>query len=318
MGAKYSQLTDEERIEIYALRKAKKSNGEIARRIGRDPRTIRREIQRNSGRRGYRPQQAHAKAMLRRNQPRHRKMTEQAARHIEAKLNEQWSPEQISATMQAAAGLRLSHERIYQHVWSDKARGGELWKELRLASRKRRRKRYGKKDWRGRIPGRVDIEQRPPSVETRKSIGHWEADLVSGARHRGFLVTLVERKSRYTLIGRVERKQSEAVAAEIERLLTEHKRRVRTLTFDNGREFAGHQALAEKLKCRTYFAKPYHSWERGTNENTNGLIRQYFPKTADLRHVRAEELEFVMNRLNNRPRKTLGFATPAVVFSKNT
>jgi len=318
MGASYSQLTDEERIEIYALRKAKKSNRAIALLLGRDRRTIDRELARNTGGCGYRPQQAHAKAMARRQKPRHSKMTEEARKHIETKLREQWSPEQIAATMEADTGVRLSHERIYRLVWRDKDRGGALWRELRLASRKRKRKRYGKKDWRGRIPGRADIDQRPKAVETRKRIGHWEADLVSGSHHRGFLVTLVERKSRYTLIGHVARKKSGDVAAEIERLLKPHKARALTITFDNGREFAGHQRLARRLECRTYFAKPYHSWERGTNENTNGLIRQYFPKTRSLREVSEDEREHVMNRLNTRPRKTLGFVTPDAIFSKNT
>jgi transposase, IS30 family len=317
MGEQYSQLTDKDRIEIYALLKANCSRREIASKLERDPKTIREEIKRNSGLRGYRPQQAHALAMERRTQARRPvKMTAPVIAHIEAKLREQWSPEQISATMMNAGLTPVSPERIYQHVWRDKAQGGVLWRELRLAGRDRRRKRYGKKDWRGRIPGRVDIDKRPAHVERRKQLGHWEADLVSGKHHRGFLVTLVERKSRYTLIGHVERKQSDAVTTEIVRLLRPHADRVRTLTFDNGREFTGHLQLAQRLKCKTYFAKPYHSWERGTNENTNGLIRQYFPKTMGLRQVSGQEREHVMRRLNNRPRKTLGFDTPMDVFSR--
>jgi IS30 family transposase len=316
VGTSYTQLTDEERIEIYALLKLKTSMREIARQLGRDHKTIREEIRRNSGLRGYRPKQAHAKAMARRAIARRpSKLTAQVLAHVEARLREDLSPDQVAATMAPSGLPPVSHERIYQHIWADKRRGGQLWKHLRVASGKRRRKRYGKRDWRGRIPGRVDIDQRPAHVRKRREIGHWEADLVSGRHHRGFLVTLAERKSRLVLIGHVTRKQAGAVTAEIHRLLAPHAAKVLTLTFDNGREFAGHQELARSLGCRTYFAKPYHSWERGTNENANGLIRQYFPKDMDLRQVEPERLEEVMRKLNRRPRKTLGYATPAEIFS---
>jgi IS30 family transposase len=316
MGVQYSQLTEEERIEIYALKKAGFTMRAIACALKRDPKTIRTEIERNTGGRGYRPKQAHAKALERRAQPRRpAKMTPDAIEFIQAKLREDYSPEQISAVMEEAGLEPVSHERIYRHVYEDQAAGGDLAEHLRIATKKKRRKRYGKKDWRGRIPGRVDIDQRPAEVEKREVVGHYEADLVVGKHHKGFLVTLVERASRFTLIGHVERKTSVAVAAEIGRLLEPLAEGVRSITFDNGREFAGHMEIAKTLDCLTYFAKPYHSWERGTNENTNGLIRQYFPKLMDLRGVSREDLEFVMNRLNHRPRKTLGFKTPAAVFS---
>ena len=315
-GVQYTQLTDDERIEIYALKKAGNSKRAIARALGRDPKTIREEIARNTGGCGYRPKQAHAKSIERRRKPRRpTKMTPEAVEFIEAKVREDLSPEQISALMAEAGFDPVSHERIYQHIYQDKAAGGDLAAHLRIVTKKKRRKRYGKKDWRGRIPGRVDIDQRPAEVEKRDEIGHYEADLVVGKHHKGFLVTLVERTSRFTLVGHVERKTSESVTAEIERLLRPHAAGVLSITFDNGREFAGHLDVAAALGCRTYFAKPYHSWERGTNENTNGLLRQYFPKGMDLRGVGAEQLEFAMNRLNHRPRKVLGFRTPAAVFS---
>jgi transposase, IS30 family len=164
----------------------------------------------------------------------------------------------------------------------------------------------------------VDIEDRPAEVEERNRIGHWEAYLVSGKNHRGFLVTLVERASRFVLVGNVPHENAEAVTAEITRILLPYAEQVQTLTFDNGREFAGRKTLAEILGCQTYFAKPYHSWERGTNENTNGLLRQYFPKAMDLWDVTQSDLDFAMQRLNHRPRKVLGFTTPAKVFSQNT
>jgi IS30 family transposase len=236
---------------------------------------------------------------------------------IEKKLNEEYSPEQISGTMHRDIGVRVSHERIYQHIWQDKKQGGDLYRKLRIAGVKKRRKRYGKKDWRGKIPNRVDIDQRPAIVEKKIRIGDWEADLVSGSHHRGFLVTLVERKSKFTLIGRVSHKKSEYVKVEIARLMIPYKDVVRTITYDNGREFSEHEHVNKHLGCESYFAKPYHSWERGLNENTNGLIRQYFPKASDLRGVSDENLAFVMERLNNRPRKTLAFKTPIDIFVKS-
>ena len=163
----------------------------------------------------------------------------------------------------------------------------------------------------------IDIDQRPAIVEKKTRIGDWEADLVSGGHHHGFLVTLVDRKSKFSLIGHVKQKISVEVKKEIIRLLLPHKTRVKTITYDNGLEFSAHELINKGLTCKSYFAKPYHSWERGLNENTNGLIRQYFPKGTDLRHVRQDELTFVMNRLNNRPRKTLAFKTPLDIFAKD-
>lgn len=315
MGMVYSQLTEGERNQIYALKQERVSNQRIATILKRDVSTISREVRRNSGQRGYRPKQAHHKALERRQTPRKTKMTPEVVTYIEEKLREDYSPEQISCTMIGSVGVRVSHERIYQHIWHDKKQCGDLYRNLRIAGGKKRRKRYGKKDWRGKIPNRIDIDQRPAIVADKIRIGDWEADLVSGVHHRGFLVTLVERKSKFTLIGQVIRKQSEDVRAEIEHLLMPYKQAVQTITYDNGREFSAHDTINEHLDCHSYFAKPYHSWERGLNENTNGLIRQYFPKDADLREVGREELSFVMDRLNHRPRKTLAFKTPHDIFS---
>ena len=314
MGMQYSQLTEGERNQIYALLQEDVSHGRIAMILVRDISTIGREIRRNRGQRGYRPGQAQRKAQERRYIPRSHKMTPEVIACIEEKLREEYSPEQISCTMQEYTGVRVSHERIYQHIWQDKKFGGDLYRKLRIAGVKKRRKRYGQKDWRGKIPNRVDIDQRPAIVEKKARIGDWEADLVSGAHHRGFLVTLVERRSKYTLIGQVKHKTAADVTAEIVRLLAPHKERVQTITYDNGREFSAHELINEGIDCQSYFAKPYHSWERGLNENTNGLIRQYFPKGIDLRDVSKEELAFVMKRLNHRPRKTLAFKPPHDIF----
>lgn len=317
MGEQYHQLAEEERIEIYAMTKAGKTIRQIAAALSRASSTVSREIRRNAGLRSYRPKQAHRKAMERRARHRKFKMTSEVLEHIHEKLALEWSPEQISETMEEAVGVKVSHEHIYQHLWKDKKQGGQLWRKLRLAGRDKRRKRYGKQDWRGRIPNRKSIEERPAIVEQRARVGDWEADLVSGARHRGFLVTLVDRRSRLALIGHVERKKAAAVSAEITRMLEPYRRNVHTITFDNGREFADHETVSHALDCRCYFAHPYCSCERGTNENTNGLIRQYFPKKMDLRSITCEQILRVQERLNHRPRKIHGFISPAEVFREN-
>lgn len=318
MGLQYTQLTEGERNQIYALMQAKKRIREIAELLQRSPSTISREIKRNHGLRGYRPKQAQRRAMERRQTPRTRKMTHRVKEHIERQLKQEWSPEQISATMENEIGVRISHERIYQHIWDDKQEGGALYQILRIAGKKRKRKKRGSKDWRGKIPNRIDIDQRPSLVGRKKRVGDWEADLVSGARHKGFLVTLVERKYKYTLIGHVTNKTALAVQDEIIRLLSPIQSRVHTITFDNGHEFSGHETISQKLECQCYFAKPYHSWERGLNENTNGLIRQYCPKKSDLRNISQVKLTTIMDRLNSRPRKTLDYKTPNELFWKHT
>jgi len=315
MGRCYGHLTKDERIVIRTLLQEKKSRQYIADRLGRNVSTVKREIRRNSGLRGYRPKQAQEKADARRHTPRAIKMTPEVVAHVEERISEQHSPEQISETMANTVGVRVSHERIYQHLWTDKRKGGHLHTHLRIANGRKRRKRYGTKDWRGGIPGRVDISERPAIVAKKERTGDWEADLVSGRHHRGFLVTLVERKSKFTLIGHVLRKTAEAVSGEIMRLLRELKNWVHTITYDNGREFAGHERINEALDCASYFATPYHSWERGLNENTNGLIRQYIPKQSDLRQIEPDTIRFVQDRLNRRPRKTLDYATPEEVLS---
>jgi len=316
MGAAYTQLTEGERNQIYALRKGGHSQREIAKLMGRSPSTISRELQRNTGKRGYRPIQADRLALERRGKPRTQKMTPEIMAHIEKCLQKEWSPEQISGTMERILSVRISTERIYQHIWADKEAGGELYKRLRIAGKKKRRKTRGSKDWRGRIPDRVDIDQRPACVDKKERVGDWEADLVSGSHHKGFLVTLVERKQKLTVIGHVNHKTAIEVQKEIIRILEPFQDQVHTITFDNGREFSGHKTIAEALDCLCYFAKPYHSWERGLNENTNGLIRQYLPKQSDLRNISQVTLLRIMDRLNNRPRKSLDFRTPNEVFFK--
>lgn len=314
MKVAYRHLTDEERIEIHSGRQAGLSMREIARKLNRHTSTISRELKRNTGKRGYRAKQAHQKALSRRALPRYRKVMPLHWAFIKSKLKEKYSPEQISGRMKRLSLGYLSHETIYQLILADKQRGGDLYLNLRIANGKKRRKRYGRKDARGRIPGRIGIEHRPKVIEDRKRVGDWEADLISGAFHKGFLVTLVERKARLVVIGYVHQKKHELVNAEICRILKARKLPVKSITFDNGKEFAGHQTIAEKLGCKTYFANPYHSWERGSNENMNGLIRQYLPKGTDLRMVQQSQLEAIENELNHRPRKLHQFKTPLEVL----
>ena len=305
----YTHLTREERYQIYALKKAGHTQVEIAGVLERNASTISRELARNRGGRGYRPRQAHDLALERR-AINARQIDDDTWQFVQARLMEQWSPDQIS---QHAA---ISIETVYQRVYADKGMGGSLWKQLRC--QKQRRKRYGKTDRRGIIPNRQSIEQRPAIVETRSRIGDWEADTIIGKNHKQAIVSLVERKTGFTLIRKVERNTAQAVSDAMTNLLSPHRRRVRTITSDNGREFAGHEAISKKLKADFYFAHTYASWERGTNENTNGLIRQYFPKNRDFTTITQQEIDTAMERLNNRPRKRLGYQTPHQVFFKSS
>lgn len=304
----YTHLTREERYQIYALKKAGHTQTEIANVLERHPSTICRELGRNRGRRGYRPKQAQCFADERR-AINARTIDDATWQFAQERLLEQWSPEQISNHAD------ISHETLYQRVYADKRAGGLLWKQLRC--QKQRKKRYGKTDRRGIIPNRQSIEKRPAIVETRDRIGDWEADTIIGKNHKQAIVSLVERNTGFTLIRKVERKTAEAVSDAMTALLRPYRRLVHTITSDNGREFAGHERIAKKLQADFYFAHPYASWERGTNENTNGLIRQYFPKNRDFTTITQQEIDTAMHRLNNRPRKRLGFLTPSQVFSKS-
>jgi IS30 family transposase len=314
----YRQLTEEDRIEIYAMKQAGKKQNEIAFRLAVHPSTISRELVRNTGLRSYRPKQAQQKTLHRRFTARKAvKMTLETIDYIECKLRQEHSPEQIAERMKLDTdwhGPSVSHERIYQHIWRDKAGGGRIYKHLRIGGTKQRRKRRNSRDMRGMIKNRVGIEARPAIVERKIRIGDWEGDTVVGKNHQGALVTLVDRKSKLTLIGKVDRYTAEAVEQAIIGLMEWLPRRHYTLTVDNGKEFSNHESVAATLQIKVYFADPYSAWQRGLNENTNGLIRQYVPKGSDIRTTTNKQIEHIMNRLNNRPRKSLGFLTPNEVF----
>ncbi len=308
---RYQQLTYAERCQIQALKTRGDSNTQIAHQLGRDRRTIDRELQRNQGQRGYRHQQAQGKANARRYQakPHLLKFTLTLRQLVREKLTQQqWSPEQIVGWLKREGLAFVSHERIYQFIWANKRVGGDLYTHLRRRGRKYL-KRVNGKTTRGQIIGRVDIRQRPALVETRQRLGDWEADTIVGKGHQGAIVSVVERRSRYTRLVKVKRSTAVLVTQAITQALSGLP--TQTVTFDNGKEFAHHLAIGQALRAETYFAQPYHSWERGTNENTNGLVRQYFPKKTDFDTITDADVARVEHLLNNRPRKCLGFNTPA-------
>jgi IS30 family transposase len=311
----YTHLTQDERYQIHILRKAGHDQSEIARVMERSKSTISRELKRNCGRRGYRPKQAQALSLARM-RARHngRRIAADTWVFAEARLADRWSPEQISGYLKVNKLPGVSHESLYQRIYADKRAGGTLHTALRC--QKARKKRYGSRERRGAIPHQVSIELRPAIVDQRKRYGDWEGDLVIGAGQQQALVTLNERKSRYTLIGKVERKTAQAVSDTMISLLTPFADCVHTLTTDNGKEFAQHERIAHSVNAQFFFAHPYCSWERGANENMNGLIRQFFPKKMAFDNITARDVAFAMNSLNHRPRKCLNFKTPHEVFMK--
>ena len=308
----YTQLTREQRYQIYALMKAGLCQTEIAKVIGVHKSTISRERRRNRGLRGYRPKQAHHFAEIRRAKTARARISPDTWILVEGLLREDWSPEQISGWLVSEFQITVSHESIYQFILKDKRLGGNLY--LHLRCKKKRRKRYGSTSHRGQLLNRVSIDQRPAIVDTRSRIGDWELDTIIGKGHKQAIVSLTERKSRLTLLAKVKRKTAELTSRSIRRLLEPIASKVFTLTSDNGKEFARHQEIATSLQANFYFAHPYSSWERGLNENTNGLIRQYFPKKHDFTTITEKDISMVINKLNNRPRKCLGFKTPNQVF----
>lgn len=310
--SRHTQLTQEQRYQIAALLKAGHTQTEIADVLGVHKSTISRELRRNRGQRGYRPKQAHELAMTRRQEKTKTRISAQQWQWIEQLLRDDWSPEQVSIWLSASGRCTISHERIYQYIYEDKRHGGDLHSHLRC--QKQRRKRYGSHDRRGQIKGRESIDNRPKIVESRSRIGDWEADTVIGKPGGRVLVTLTERKSRLSLIALAVNKSAQSVKEAMLRLLTPLASRVHTVTYDNGKEFAYHLEVAEHLNAKGYFAHPYHSWERGLNENTNGLIRQYLPKGTSFDNLTDEDTQRIMDKLNNRPRKCLGIKTPNQVF----
>ena len=309
----YTHLTLNQRYQIAALLKGKTTQTRIAEILGVDKSTISRELSRNRGAYAYFPAQAHRLALDRRKDKSLLRIRPETWERVEHLLrHQQWSPEQISGWLARMGRPGVSHERIYRHVLADKARDGDLHEHLRC--RKKRRKRCGAYRRRGLIPDRTSIDERPAVVARRERLGDWEADTIFAKTGQQVLVSIVDRRSRLTRLAKAPRRGAKEVESAMLSLLGPLADRVHTITSDNGSEFARHASLSTSLKALFFFAHPYASWQRGLNENTNGLIRQYFPKSRDFLTITDEEIQTVMDKLNNRPRKALGFKTPNEVY----
>lgn len=308
---RYHQITYEERYTLGLLRRQGLAAAAIARILGRHRSTIVREIRRNRARSdgSYRPQLADWYARGRRSHSRrNRRFAASDWARVRSLLREDWSPEQVAGWLRRHNLLEISHETIYRYIWADKHQGGLLFKHLRGA-RKQRRKRYRSYDSRGRVAGKRPITARPAVVETRNQVGHWETDTVLGAG-RPCVLTIVERKTGYLALGKLRARTTAEVNRRAVRLIRTQPRPVRTITADNGTEFHGYANIERATTTRFYFATPHHAWERGTNENTNGLIRQYLPKRKSMARLTQHECNAIARKLNRRPRKRLGYRTP--------
>lgn len=313
MSKTYTRLTEEERYQIYEGVTAKQSHRQIATLIDRHHSTVSKEVKRNTGLRGYRPKQAQEKAQQRhQDKPRSVKLTLAVQSLIAEHIKHEWSPDQIQGRLRREGLPMVCATTIYRFIAQDKASGGYLHQHLR--HRKPYKKRSGSPEARGQIIGRVSIDERPSIVDEKVRLGDWEADTVIGKGHKGVLVTLAERVSKKTLIAQVPSRHAKVVKDAIIQLLQPEKKHLRTITFDNGKEFAYHAKIKKALGSDNYFAHPYHSWERGLNENHNGLIRQYLPKGMALDKVTSDDVDWIQNRLNNRPRKLLNYKTPNEVY----
>ncbi|ELP8110014.1 IS30 family transposase [Vibrio vulnificus] len=309
---KYQQLTEGRRYQISALLKQGISVTNVARAIGCHRASVYRELNRNTEDDIYCPQQAHKKSLERKRKAAKYKIPSERIEFIRLLIEHDWSPEQISEVL-TASGMPVSHEWIYQYIADDKVQGGKLYRHLRQGHK---RYRKGKRTKAEAIKNAVSIDERPDVVDTRERFGDWEIDTVLGKHGTGAIVTLLERKSRFFLIQKVDSKSAKDVAKATIELLRPYKEHVHTITSDNGREFAYHESIADALDAEFYFAHPYSSWERGANENANGLLRQYVPKGSNLREIGDDAIQLAMSRINFRPKKCLGFKQPAVIFQE--
>jgi IS30 family transposase len=312
----YHQITSEERYTIAALRRERYNQSEIARHLGRHRSTISRELRRNVTRHdgSYRPSKADEYTNARRSRSRrNRHFTKVDLALVDKKLKEDWSPDQISGHFRLHGLLSISHETIYLHVWRDMEAGGDLYRHLRC-SPKLRRKRHNSYDSRGRLAGKRHISERAAYIEKRRSIGHWEIDTVIGKEAKDCVTTLVERKTGYAFIGKLPDRTKLATSTRLKKLIRRAPDQFKTITADNGTEFHDYESVEESTDVKFYFATPYHSWERGSNENFNGLLRQYLPKRTSQAGVTQRDCDRIARKLNSRPRKRLGYRTPEECF----
>ncbi len=319
----YKHITINEREKIAIMLAAGKRQKEVAHELSRHQSTISREIQRNKGKTGYRLLKAQRESDKRRGESKHPyKMTDPVIRkYVKNKLQLYWSPEQIANKLrsepQEKTEPRISHQAIYDWIRQDRNNGGTWYKYLRQSSRKRR-KRYGSgTSKRGQIKDGKDITERPAIVEERVRVGDWESDTIEGAKSTGYVATHVCRVSKYVVLAKLKTKEAAKFNRSSEKAFNRHGELPRyTLTVDRGKEFAAHAQLEKKLRCDVYFAKPYQAWQRGVNENTNGLLRQFLPKGTDFSKISNKYLKYVEYLLNTRPRKLLEYQTPYAVMCK--
>jgi len=312
-------LTKEQRYTICVMKKQAYLQKDIALAIGKDKSVISRELKRNCDMRSkkYDDDLAQRKYQQRQtNKPKHIRFTADVKQRVDELLNKDYSPEQIVGRAKIEKKPCVSPERIYQYVWKDKKDGGSLCKHLRRKGRKYR-KRGNAKDNRGIIKNRVDIDQRPAIVNEKQRLGDLEIDTVTGQNHKGALLTINDRVSSMAWLAKLDGKNADELAQKTIEVLNHYKNLLNTITSDNGKEFAEHKTISKDLTVDFFFAKPYHSWERGANENMNGLIRQYFPKGSSFENVSDEDVQRVQDILNNRPRKKLNFLTPNEFFLLN-
>ena len=313
----YHQLTTDERYTIAALSKQRKSQAYIARELGRSPSTISRELMRNRREDG---KYCAARAVKRTSRIRRESrqkwyFTDSQWQMVIALIRLDWSPEQVSLWLSKNRIFNISFPTIYRYVWYDRCCHGDLYKHLRQ-SNKKRRKRYRGADSRGSLSEKPHISSRPKSAENRSRIGHFEIDTVHGSSDLHSIVTIVDRKSKFTIIGKLEARTKEELNRKTIELIQREVNQVKTITADNGTEFHGYKEIEETTGAKFYFATPYHSWERGLNENTNGLIRQYLPKGQSMKHVTQDDCDAIALKLNTRPRKTLDMKTPEQVYAR--
>lgn len=314
----YKHLTQEERYHIQAYKQAGYSQKYIANEIGVNPGTISRELKRNSSTqtKSYSAINAHKVSTTRRmyaSKKSNKKMDVKLKNIIKKYIIEDWSPEQISTRLKAVNIANISHVRIYQFVEQDKQQGGDLYTHLRFYHTGHRRAKYGSKS-KGRIKGRTSISQRDKIVDDKSRIGDWEIDTIVGANQKGAITTVVERATSLVRISIPTTKKAIEIENETIRILKPLKNKIYTITSDNGLEFANHQNISKALDYKHYFCHPYSSWERGLNEYTNGLIRQYIPKGTSFENITPEYIKMIEDKLNNRPRKALNWKTPNEVF----
>jgi len=308
----YHHLTKEKRYTISALLQAGKSKKEIATIVGVSRSTVHRELSRNSREENYNDDEADKKYRARRKRcHRKEKMTGELLKTVLELLSMKWSPEQISGRLELEKKGRMSHQTIYNFIFADRQKGGLIYKGLR------RKKKYGKrktKETRGQIKDRKTIAERPAIVDAKERMGDWELDTIVSRKDKTTIVTAVERKSRFVVTAKIGARNARSVARALVNHLNALPFKVLTMTSDNGKEFAMHKSVSRKLQCDFFFAIPHHPWERGCNENTNGLLREYLPKGESFRQFTKREIQNIATQLNNRPRKCLNYLTPAEVF----